>query len=210
MRAFPGRVRSGPRWYEASLATAAAAAGVVGSFAPRVIAALGGYRERHVGTATDLGQLPHGAWITVQGLLELFGADVFAAGSPAGFILALCHLAGVIAVAFGLGIAAARFLRSADLLVPVFAVAIALNTGAYLISTHARTVLGSREMAAVLPLGAVLAGRVLGDRVLAAARARGWFRPALAVICAGYLASLCYGARSRPRSPPTSRWRPGW
>ncbi len=209
VRAFPGRVRGGPMWCEASLATAAAAAGVVGSFAPRVIAALGGYRERHVGTATDLGQLPHGAWITVQGLLELFGADVFAAGSPAGFILALCHLAGVIAVAFGLGIAAARFLRSADLLVPVFAVAIALNTGAYLISTHARTVLGSREMAAVLPLGAVLAGRVLGDRVLAAARARGWFRPALAVICAGYLASLCYGAgqpSALPADQPLAAW----
>ena len=209
VRALPGQVRNGPRWYEASLAGAAAVGGVAGTFAPRVIAALGGYRERHVGTATDLGQLPHGAWITFQGLLELFGANVFAAGSPAGFILALCHLAGVVAVACGLGIAVARFFRSADLLVPVFAVAIAVNAGAYLISPHARTLLGSREMAAVLPLGAVLAGRTLGERVLAAARARRWVRPALAVICAGYLASLGYGAVQPPALPanqPLAAW----
>jgi hypothetical protein len=209
VRAFPGQVRNGPRWYEASLAGAAAAAGVAGSFAPRIIAALGGYRERHVGTATDLSQLPHGAWITFQGLLELFGANVFAAGSPAGFILALCHLAGVVAVAGGLGIAVARFFRSADLLVPVFAVAIVLNTGAYLISPHARTLLGAREMAAVLPLGAVLAGRILGERVLAAARARRWVRPALAVISAGYLASLGYGAvqpSALPADQPLAAW----
>ncbi|MGH3219413.1 MAG: hypothetical protein ACRDPY_12005, partial [Streptosporangiaceae bacterium] len=46
IRALSGRVRSGPRWYEVSLAAAAAAAGVAGSFAPRIIAALGGYQER--------------------------------------------------------------------------------------------------------------------------------------------------------------------
>ena len=209
VRAFPGRVRSGPRWYEASLAAAAAAAGVAGSFAPRIIAALGGYRERHVGTATDLGQLPHGAWITVQGLLELFGANVFAAGSPAGLLFALCHLVGVIAVACGLGVAAARLFGSADLLVPVFTVAIVLNTGAYLISTHARTVLGAREMAAVLPLGAVLAGRTLGEPALAAVRARRWTRPARAVVCAGYLASLGYGA-VQPSAPPAGQPLAGW
>ncbi len=209
VRALPGRARCGPRWYEASLAAAAAAAGAAGSFAPRIIAALGGYRERHVGTATDLGQLPHGAWITVQGLLELFGADVFAPGSPAGFVLAVCHLAGAIAVACGLGIAVARFARSADLLVPVFAVAITLTAGAYLISTHARTLLGAREMAAVLPLGAVLAGRTLGEPVLAAVRARRWFRPALAVLAAGYLAGLGYGAvqpSALPADQPLAAW----
>ena len=209
VRSLPGRARRGPRWFEASLAAAAAAAGVAGSFAPRIIAALGGYRERPVGTATDLGQLPHGAWITVQGLLELFGADVFAAGSPAGFVFALCHLADVIAVACGLGTAVARYSRSADLLVPVFTVAIVLNTAAYLISPHARTVLGAREMAAVLPLGAVLAGRTLGERLLAAIRARRWFRPALAVISAGYLAGLGYGAvqpSALPASQPLAAW----
>jgi len=70
-----------------------------------------------------------------------------------------------------------------------------LNVGAYMISTHAQDLLGAREMAAVLPLGAVLAGRVLGDRIPAwLCAAKRWFVPLLAVLTAGYLASLGYGA----------------
>ena len=56
-------------------------------------------------------------------------------------------------------------------------------------------------MAEVLPLGAVLAGRVLGDRIAAWTRAaKGWFVPALAVLAAGYLAALGYGA-AQPAGP---------
>ena len=55
-----------------------------------------------------------------------------------------------------------------DLIVPVFAVAILANLGAYMISTHAQDLLGAREMVAVLPLGAVLAGRVCRGTRLAA------------------------------------------
>jgi hypothetical protein len=41
----------------------------------------------------------------------------------------------------------------------------------------------------------VLAGRVLGDRIAAWTRAaKGWFIPVLAVLSAGYLATLGYGA----------------
>jgi hypothetical protein len=216
VRACPGLVRNGarpvPRWYEISLAAAAAVAGVVGSFAPRVMAAVGGYRQWHVGTDTYLGQLPHAAWVTVQGTLGLFGANVFGASPVIELIFTICHVAGIIAVACGLGIAAVRFFRFDELIVPVFAVAIALNLGAYLISTHARSVLGAREIAAVLPLGAVLAGRTLGERALAAwtaKGARGWRRPALMVIAAGYLGSLAYGA-VQPSVPPADEPLAAW
>jgi hypothetical protein len=64
-----------------------------------------------------------------------------------------------------------------------------------MISTHAQDLLGAREMAEVLPLGAVLAGRVLGDRVAAWTRAaKAWFIPVLAVLAAACLATLGYGA----------------
>jgi hypothetical protein len=64
-----------------------------------------------------------------------------------------------------------------------------------MVSTHAQSLLGAREMAEVLPLGAVLAGRVLGRRILAWIRAaKGWFVPVLAVLAAGYLATLGFGA----------------
>ena len=203
-RAFAGLIRRGgqraARWYELSLAGAAAVAGVAGSFAPRVIAALGGFQQSPVGADTDLGQLRHGAWVTFQAFLELFGANVFNTsfcGARPGLevVFVALHLAGAIVAACALGVGVARIFRFGELIVPVFAVAIVINLGAYMISTHAQDLLGAREMAEVLPLGAVLAGRVLGDRIAAWTRAaKGWFAPVLAVLAAGYLAALGYGA----------------
>ena len=203
-RALAGLIRRGKRraasWYELSLAGAAAVAGVAGSFGPRVMAALGGYRQSPVGADTDLSQLQHGSWVTLQGFLELFGANVFdtsiSGARPAlEVVFVAVHLAGVILAVWALGVGLARIFRPGELIVPVFAVAIVANLGAYMISTHAQDLLGAREMAAVLPLGAVLAGRVLGDRIAAWTRAaRGWFVPVLSVLAAGYLAALGFGA----------------
>jgi hypothetical protein len=203
-RAVAGLIRRGKRdaygWYELSLAGAAAAAGVAGSFGPRVMAALGGYRQSPVGTDTDLSQLQHGSWVTLQGFLELFGANVF---DPSFFgtrpalevVFVAVHLAGAILAIWALGAGLVRIFRRGELIVPVFAVAIVANLGAYMISTHAQDLLGAREMAAVLPLGAVLAGRLLGDRIAAWTRAaRRCFVPALSMLTAGYLAALGFGA----------------
>jgi hypothetical protein len=225
LRACPGLVRGGERptsrWYELGLAGAAAVAGVAGSFAPRVMAALGGYREWHVGTDADFGQLQHGAWVTFQVFLELFGANVFgdsfSGAKPAiEVIFVVLHLAGAVAVLCALAVAARRFFRFGELIVPVFAVAIVLNLGAYMVSSHALSLLGAREAAGVLPLGAVLAGRTLGDRLPAAQRAarwakspKGWFLPVLAVIAAGYLGAFAYGAVQAsvpPADEPLASW----
>jgi hypothetical protein len=200
LRLVTGGPRPAPRWYELALAGAAAVAGVAGLFAPRVLAAVGGYRESHVGTDADLSQLPHGAWVTFQAFLELFGANIFSTSffgteSSLEVIFVALHLVGAATVAWALGVAAVRFFRFGELIVPVFALAVVVNLGAYMISTHAQNLLGAREMAAVLPLGAVLAGRVLGDRIPAWIRmAQGWFVPVLVVLTAGYLAALGYGA----------------
>jgi hypothetical protein len=210
-----GRERPVPRWYEPALAGAAAVAGVAGLFAPQAMAALGGYQQSPVPTDMSFGQLPHAAWVMLQAFMELFGANVFGAGfdgaTPAlDIVFAALHLAGAIAVAWALGAGVARMFRSGELMVPVFAVAIVLNLVAYLVSPQARSMLGAREIAGVLPLGAVLAGRILGDRLLAGIRAaRAWFRPALTVIIAGYLAALGYGAAQAPVPPanqPLADW----
>jgi hypothetical protein len=79
-----------------------------------------------------------------------------------------------------------------------------------MISTHAQDLLGAREMAEVLPLGAVLAGRVLGDRLAAWTRAaKGWFVPVLTVLSAGYLATLGFGAAQASvpaQNEPLASW----
>ena len=217
-RALAGLIRRGKRraaiWYELSLAGAAAVAGVAGSFGPRVMAALGGYRQSPVVAGADLGHLQHGSWAALQGFLELFGANVFDTSSGAWpaleAVFVAVHLAGAILAIWALGVGLARIFRPGELIVPVFAVAIVANLGAYMISTLAQDLLGAREMAAVLPLGAVLAGRVLGDRIAAWTRAaKGWFVPVLSVLAAGYLATLGFGA-AQPSVPAKSQPLASW
>jgi hypothetical protein len=218
-RALAGLIRRGKRhaviWYELSLAGAAAVAGVAGSFGPRLMAALGGYRQSPVGADTDLSQLQHGSLVTLQGFLELFGANFFDTSIPVArpafeVVFIAVHLAGVILVVWALGVALARIFRPGELLVPVFAVAVVANLAAYMISTHAQDLLGAREMAAVLPLGAVLAGRVLGDRIAACTRAaRAWFVPALSVLAVSYLAALGFNAAQAAvpaQNQPLASW----
>jgi hypothetical protein len=197
-----------PAWYELSLAVAAAAAGLAGSYGPRVMTALGGYQQSPVSADTDLSQLQHGSWVTLQGFLELFGANVlnpafYGTTAPAEVVFVWLHLAGALVAAIGVVVGVVRIFRPGDLIAPVFAVAILANVGAYMISTHAQDLLGAREMAAILPLGAVLAGRVLGDRLAAWTRAaRYWLAPVLAVLAAGYLAALGFGAAQPARPGP--------
>jgi len=211
-RSVTGLIRHGlrhvPAWYELSLAVAAAAGGLAGSYGPRVMASLGGYQQSPVSADTDLSQLQHGSWVTLQGFLELFGANVlnpafYGTTTPAEVVFVWLHLAGALAAAIGVVVGVVRIFRPGDLIVPVFAVAILANLGAYMISTHAQDLLGAREMVAVLPLGAVLAGRVLGDRLAAWTRAaRYWLTPVLAVLAAGYLATLGFGAAQPARPGP--------
>jgi hypothetical protein len=218
-RACPGLIRGGerpaPRWYELSLAAAAAVAGVAGSLAPRVISALGGYQESHVGTDTDFSQLQHNAWVTFQALPDLLGANVFATPTTPvlEYVFVALHLAGAIVVIWALGIAARRFFRFGELIIPVFAVAIVFNLGVYLVSPHARDLEGAREIAAILPLSAVLAGRTLGMRIFGqralGQQAKAWFAPALAVVMAAYLGAFGYGA-AQAAVPPANEALATW
>jgi hypothetical protein len=219
VRACPGVMRGArtePRWYELSLAGAGAVAGL-GFLAPRAIAALGGYREWPVlSGAAPTAFWARGAKWTFQGVLELFGADFYQARPGIEVAFAVVHLVGAVLVIGALLLALARFFRFTDLLIPVFAVGIVLNLGAYLTSTRSHGILSTREMSGVLALGAVLAGRVLGERVLAAvteAKAlKNWSRPVLAVIAvvaAGYLGGLVYAA-AQPSAPPDNQPLASW
>jgi hypothetical protein len=217
IRSCPGLIRRGERpasrWYELSLAGAAAVAGGLGSAAPRVIAALGGYRQAPVESDTTVAALQHQSWVTLQAVLELFGANVYNARPAIEVVFVWLHLAGAILVICALGLALGRLFRFQDLVISVFAVAIVLNLGAYMFSAHALDILGAREIAAVLPLGAVLAGRLLAEPLLAAAqparRAKRWLWPALGVIAAGYLGTLAYGA-AQPPAPPANQPLASW
>ena len=210
--------RAEPDWHELSLAAAAILAGVFGAMAPLIIRAAGGYTTAPVpGHIVGLGRLPGAARVTFHAALNIFGANVVAAHSGLELAFAVLHLAGAALAAWAACLAALRFFRARDLLVPALAVAIVVNLAAFLLT--AQTLAATREIAAVLPLGAVLAGRLLAPRLLTPrllaprlliGRAlRVPLRPVLAVVAAGYLAALGYGA-AQPAVPAMSQPLATW
>jgi hypothetical protein len=209
--------RAEPDWHELSLAAAAILAGVAGVMAPLILRAAGGYTTAPVpGHIVGLDRLPGAARVTVHAALNIFGANVVAAHSALELAFAVLHLAGAALAAWAACLAALRFFRARDLLVPALAVAIAVNLAAFLLTAQALA--ATREIAAVLPLGAVLAGRLLGPRLLAgktdarpaAGNAlRAPLRPVLAVVAAGYLAALGYSA-AQPAVPAMSEPLATW
>jgi hypothetical protein len=218
LRSFADVIRGGTdraeRWYEASLAAAALIGAGLGTLAPRAIKALGGFHVWRIGTrSAPVGRWPHGAVVMAKGFLELFGANVFDAKTAIALVFAVFHLAGAALVLWGLGLSLRRLFRPGEFIVAVLAVAILVNLGAYMISTHTHDVLGAREMVEVLPFGAALAGRMLGERTLAALRAGPRvLKPALAVALAAYLGALGYGAAQTPAPPanePLVTWLVG-
>jgi hypothetical protein len=205
--------RAEPDWHELSLAAAAILAGVFGAMAPLIIRAAGGYTAAPVpGHIVGLDRLPGAARVTFHAALNIFGANVVAAHSALELAFAVLHLAGAALAAWAACLAALRFFRARDLLVPAFAVAIAVNLAAFLFTAQALA--ATREIAAVLPLGAVLAGRLLGPRLLgprllAGKALRVPLRSVLAVVAAGYLAALGYGA-AQPAVPAMSEPLATW
>lgn len=190
--------------FDLGLAAAALASIWLSMTALRWISARGGFIVWPLSNQLlDSGRLAHSAVVTLRGLMLLFGADFF--GQTAGLSAALTglHLIGLGLAAWATCASIRHFAR-ADLVTQVLAVAIGLTLTAYLFSTRAADIYSSRDIAALLPFGAVLAGRQLAGRL---ARAR--LVPALTLVLAAYLASLGQLAL-RPPAPPASQRLAGW
>jgi hypothetical protein len=149
-------------------------------------------------------QLPRNFGLAVESLLALFGADFFGLKLGAAAAMALLHLVGLALAVTAFCIAARRLLSARDRLVPILVVGIALNLAAYLVSAQIIDLGSTHELAAVLPFGAVLAGRLLPGRPATARLV-----PVLLAVLAGYAGVLVYNA-SRPARPPTTHAVASW
>jgi len=192
-----------------------AAAGVVATIitlaGPHILAAVGGPLE--AAPSTQLSPLHMIFWhnLSVTGwcLLILAGAN-FVGVHPAiraGF--EMLHLVGAALGALGIIVAAVRYLRDKDLVTQLLVAGIILNLLSFAAGTHAVEYTYAREISPVLTLGAALAGRVLGRRLLAEGRLARWLTPVLSVVLCGYLAGLAYEA-SRPSVPAQSQQLASW
>ena len=174
------------QWYEIALGAAAVAATAVAGLALTVIHAMGGFSSRNVATQLASGSnLFLHVGITVEGLLLLGGADFLGMHLAGWTAITMLHVVGVFLAGWGTWLAARRFLRDVDLVSQVLVVAVVINVTAYLLSTKSHTVLESRQIAAVLPFSAALAGRMLARRLIAARLV-----PVLLIVLVGYFFGL--------------------
>jgi hypothetical protein len=201
------------QWYELSLVAAAVLSFVVAELAVRLIGALGGYQITPVASAklAHLHTLPRRFVVALEGILNMYGGDWFhiSENSPfgpalgglplaVGVALAAVHLAGLALAVWGFFRAFRHFFDPNDLVSPVLATAIAINVAAYMVSIISYGLFDAREIVAVLPFGAVLAGRMVPGSLARARLGRMRLTPILTGgligVLACYLAALGYGA----------------
>ena len=111
------------------------------------------------------------------------------AARPADDHRGCCTWPALTLAVWALGRALRRFFRCDDLLVQVLVLGILVDLAVFAFSSLPRTSWDTRQISAVLPFGAVLAGRLLAGDLL---RAR--LVPALAVVLACYTAALGFDA----------------
>jgi hypothetical protein len=195
------------QWYDLSLGMGALAAAAAARVTLDALRAAGGFVvQPPLAQLSGVHQLLHGLSVASQSLLLLAGADFLSAGqSHPALAIEWLHLAGLIAVGLGALVAIRRFLREPGLVDQVLLIAIVVNLASYALSTQASSVLSTREIVAVLPLGAVLAGRQLGDRLLAIR----WAPVAALLVLAGYIGGLGY-ALAQPPAQPQNQQLTSW
>jgi len=188
------RGRLADNWYELALAGGAIVSAGAASLALKLIHQLGGFAVRPPSTAfAHVAHLPSNVWVAVQSVLVLFGADF----SGAHIGIALVHLAGVALAVWATGRALRRF-STQDLVVQVLAVTLIVLLAAYVVRGNPNVTGSTHEIAAVLPIGAVLAGRLLAGTL---ARGR-LLIPALALVLACYAGIEVHNiVQQRPSDP---------
>jgi hypothetical protein len=148
-------------WYELSLAAGAIVSAGVAWLALKLIRQLGGFVVRPPTTAlAHVAHLPANVWVEVQSVLVLFGADFSGQQNGARIGIAVVHLAGVALAAWAAG-RALRHFGTQDLVVQVLTAALILLLVAYVLRGNPNVTGSAHEIAGVLPIGAVLAGRLL-------------------------------------------------
>jgi hypothetical protein len=206
-------------WAEVSLAVAAIASVGLARVAVTLIQRSGGFAIQPVATTFGLSSIPGHLRLTGEGLLMLFGAEFPGLHSPLDVAIAALHLIGVAAVAVAFCLAVSRLGRGGELAVPGLAVAIICNVAAYVPTPFVQDLLSTRDISAVLPFAAVLAGRelagpvlagpVLAGPVLAGPVLRARLTAALAAVALACAAALGYNA-AQPGVPAQNQSLVAW
>ena len=194
------------QWYYVALGAGALAGAAAATLALHLIRADGGFYSPHATAqiAAAGAILPGHLRVAGEGLLILGGADFLGLQLHASAVFILLHVVGVALLVWAICVAAWRFLAGRDLIAELLVAGVAINLVTYVISTQAVDSTSTREIAAVLPLSAALAGRLLAGRLTAPRLV-----PLLAIVAAGYLAGMIYEV-SQPAAPAQNQRLEAW
>jgi hypothetical protein len=149
-------------WLEVRLAAAAVLSAGLAHGAEALIRISGGYVLQPVATTlVRRSELVHVVKLTVLGVAALFGVSFSGSPPRPELFFSAVHLVTLLAVAVAGLLALTRLGRAGDLMIGGLALGIVINVAAYVTTPYAQNLLSTRELAAVLPFGAVLAGRQL-------------------------------------------------
>jgi hypothetical protein len=192
-------------WFEAALIGASITALGISLLLMRVLGRLGGFTVLPLVThVAKVSALAMNFRLTGEGVLGLFGADVVHAPPGVQTAIAALHLVGLALATWALGRALRRFFRCDDLLVQVLTVGILADLAAFAFSSLPFSIWDTRQISAVLPFGAVLAGRLLAGDLLKVRLV-----PALAVLMACYTAALGFDV-AQPAIPAHDQSLADW
>jgi hypothetical protein len=192
------RGRSGDQWYELALAAAAVISTIVAEAAIAVIRHLGGFTQLAPPIVFNfVDTVGSHIGITLESVLLIFSAD-FSNQHLGAAVPALLHLPAVALALWGLWIACRRY-PSQDIVVQGMVISVAFLLLSYTFALNPTPYGGAHEIVGVLPMTAVLAGRLLGPTLV---RAR--LLPALALILACCVGSLVQEAIQPPAANPAA------
>ncbi len=193
--------RRGPlrgQWYDASLAIAAVIANEAAKVALRLVHDHGGFtpfplQEYFASISAWAGNI----FVTVQSFFDLYGADFSGQRLKAapGLVIPAAHLVGVALAVVAIWWAVRR-LPGSDLMIQVLTAAMVCSLVAYTVLGGYSAGGGAHDLMPVLPIGAVLAGRLLTGDVI-----RRGLIPVLALALALYGAILWRDALVAKPSP---------
>ena len=200
VRVYRRREALSKRWLDLSLAAAALASVGFAMVALNVIRSIGGFVVNPAAPELiTIDGMTVNFWLKVHSLLVLFGADFFGISAKSA-IIPFAHLIAVALVVWGVARAVRRVFREDDLAMQVLTMSFLVLLGAFIFGYRS----GARETVGLLPLGAVLAGRMLATRVFEVRLV-----PILAAVLAFYGLTL---ARydSEPALPSADRPLASW
>jgi hypothetical protein len=195
------------RWFDASLVAAAILSFAAAHVILSTIHASGGFLvpppKNGMGFA-PVAKVPGQLWTTGYNILILFGANFTGQQSAIGTAFALAHLAGVALALAGLLTGAWRFFGRLDRTGQALVAGTLIILGAGAFGNYMSRVTGAHEILPLLPFGAVLAGRLLGDRLVALR-----LEPVLVAGLAVMVAALGY-ADVQPKPAPQNTTLATW